>query len=142
MYAYKQYRDTQTRTANIDRQVYAKQDPTFYRGANTAVKIRNSSSSPESVRAGDKLKVVTDYSVVAPQDTREVTVKESLVLKKNGNIVGTLAERSIQRGVAGWISEVDFPVSAKLPPGTYVIEHRVQAGTSYDSDSSIFVVRT
>jgi hypothetical protein len=32
------------------------------------------------------------------------------------------------------------PIPKNAEPGTYVIEHKVQAGNSYDTDESTFVV--
>lgn len=132
------YHSSQTRTAQQDQQVYGYTTPTN----STAVKIRNAISSPERVRVGDTVRVATDYSVMAPQGSRDVQVKEHLVLKKDGQSLKELNDRPIQRAIGGHLAEVEFQIPAKMPAGTYVIEHRVQSGTSYDVRQSVFVVQS
>ncbi|MDI1230919.1 MAG: hypothetical protein PSU93_07220 [Methylobacter sp.] len=129
------YHSSQTRTVQQDQKLYG-----YAPVSSTEVKIRNATASPEKVRAGDTLKIAMDYSVMAPKGTQDVDVKESLVLKRDGKVLKTLDERIIKRPLGGGSSEVDFKIPAKLPSGTYVIEQKVTAGTSYDVRPAVFVV--
>ena len=130
------YHSSQTRTAAQDQQIYGYAPPVN----STEVKIRNSTAYPETVKAGDTLKIGLDYSVMAPKGTTSVNVKETMVLKHDGKVLQTLSERPVDRQLGGGSSEVDFKIPDKMPPGTYVIEQKVQAGTSYDTRPAIFVV--
>lgn len=130
------YRSAQARTVEQDQKMYGYTRPT----KNTEVKIRNSTASPEMVRAGDTLKIAMDYSVMAPKGSKSINVQEVMVLKKEGKVLTTLIEESVSRSLGGSISEVDFKIPAKMPSGTYVIEQKVQAGTSYDVRTAVFVV--
>ena len=47
---------------------------------------------------------------------------------------------SVQLGTGGWESRAEFPVPQDADAGTYVIEHKVKAGSSYDKRVSVFVV--
>lgn len=132
------YHTSQTRTVQQDQQLYGYTAPVN----STEVKIRNATASPEMVKAGDTVKLMLDYSVMAPKGTQNVDVDESMVLKHDGKILQTLSERPIKRPLGGSSSEVDFTVPAKMPPGTYVIEQKVTAGTSYDVRPTVFVVGT
>lgn len=132
------YHSRQTRTIEQDQQLYGYTAPV----SSTEVKIRNATASPEMVKAGDTLKLAMDYSVIAPNGTRDVDVEESMVLKRDGKVLKPLAERSIKRPLGGGESEVDFKIPAKMPAGTYVIEHKVKAGTSYDVRPAVFVVKS
>jgi hypothetical protein len=130
------YHTSQTRTVQQDQKLYGYTAPVN----STEVKIRNAMASPERVRAGDTVKLTLDYSVMAPKGTQNVNVDESMVLKHDGKVLQTLSERPINRPLGGSSSEVDFTVPAKMPPGTYVIEQKVTAGTSYDIRPAVFVV--
>jgi hypothetical protein len=130
------YHSSQTRTVQQDQQLYGYTAPVN----STEVKIRNATASPEMVRAGDTVKLTLDYSVMAPKGTQNVDVVESMVLKHDGKMIQTLSERPINRPLGGGSSEVNFTIPAKMPPGTYVIEQKVTAGTSYDIRPVVFVV--
>ncbi len=130
------YQSTQTRTVSQDQQIYGYTSPVN----NTEVKIRNATAFPETVRVGEKLKIALDYSVMAPKGTNNVNVQETMVLKKDGKVLQELSNRPITRELGGGSSEVDFTIPNKMPPGTYVIEQKVQAGTSYDVRPTVFVV--
>lgn len=130
------YHSSQTRTVQQDQQLYGYTAP----ANSTVVKIRNATAYPEMVRAGDTLKIVMDYSVMAPKGTPSVNVQETMVLKRDGKELKTLSARPIARQLGGGSSEVDFKIPAQMPPGTYVIEQKVQAGTSNDIRPAVFVV--
>ncbi|MGR9107305.1 MAG: hypothetical protein ACU843_10290 [Gammaproteobacteria bacterium] len=129
------YRSAQSRTVEQDQKLYQYGDP-----RDTLVKIRRSSAYPETVKNGGTLLIVMDYSVMAPKGTADVNVLESLVLKKDGRTQATLREESIKRPPGGRISEVEFKIPAGMPKGTYAIEQKVKAGTSFDTRSSTFEV--
>lgn len=131
-----QYNSQQTRTEQQDQQMYGYTAPSN----STEVKIRNATAYPERVRAGDTLKISMDYSVMAPQGTQSVNVQEVMVLKRDGKVLQTLSERPVTRPLGGGSSQVDFTIPDKMPPGTYVIEQKIQAGTSYDVRPAVFVV--
>jgi len=130
------YHTSQTRTAQQDQQLYGYAAPV----SSTEVKFRNATASPEMVKAGDTVKLTLDYSVMAPKDIQNVDVTESMVLKHDGKVMKTFPDRPIKRPLGGSSAEVDLPTPAKMPPGTYVIEYKVQAGTSYDIRPVVFVV--
>ena len=130
------YHSKQTRTVEQDQQIYGYTAP----ANSTEVKIRNATASPEIVRAGDTLKIGMDYSIMAPKGTPSVNVQETMVLKHDGKVLNTLSERPVTRPLGNGISEMDFKIPATTPPGTYVIEQKVQAGTSYDIRPAVFVV--
>ena len=129
------YHSSQTRTVQQDQQLYG-----YAPVSSTEVKIRNATASPEKVRAGGTLKIAMDYSVMAPKGTQSVDVKESLILKRDGEVLKLLDERIVKRPLGGGSSEVDFTIPPTLAPGTYVIEQKVTAETSYDVRPAVFVV--
>ena len=131
------YRSAQTRTAQQDQKLYG-----YAKVNSLEVKIRNATAFPEQVRAGETVKLTLDYSVMAPKGTQKVDVTESMILKHDGKVMITFPDRPIKRSLGGSSAEVDLPTPAKMPPGTYVIEYKVQAGTSYDIRPVVFVVGT
>lgn len=132
-----QYQATQVRSAEQDQQLYGLAEPVNA----TTVKIRKGSASPTSVRPGDTVKVVTDYSLMAPASTQgPIAVQESWALKKDGKVIADLPPQSNNRAAGGWAADASIPIPKNAKAGTYVVEHKVQAGTSYDTDESIFNV--
>jgi hypothetical protein len=130
------YHSSQTRTVAEDQKLYG-----YTPSVNTTeVKIRNVTALPETVRPGENLKVNLDYSVIAPKGANNVHVQETMVLKRDGKVVSQLSDRTIPRELGGSNTEAEFKIPAKLPPGTYVIEQKVQAGSSYDVRPTVFVV--
>ncbi|NBC47881.1 MAG: hypothetical protein GVY22_07815 [Gammaproteobacteria bacterium] len=135
--AISQYNAKQVRSASTDARVY---------GISTApsspqVKIRQGSSAPNRVGPGESVMITTDYSVALPSSMSQTSVKEAWVLKKDGQKLADLPTKSAKRSAGGWQSDAEITVPANIEAGTYVIEHRVQAGSSYDTDESVFVVR-
>lgn len=130
------FRSAQARSAEQDQKLYGYTTP-----ANGAeVKIRNITAVPETVRTGDTLIISTDFSVMAPNGTQNVDVQETMTLKKDGRVLKKLGDESQSRPLGGRVSEVDFKIPAGMPAGTYVIEQKVQAGSSYDVRPVVFVV--
>jgi len=106
------------------------------------VKIRRGSSNPKEVRPGAQVTIDTDYSLQLPAGTQSTDVVESFILKKDGKKLTELPPKNVQYGSGGFLSEAVITIPASAQPGTYVIEHKVQAGTSYDVDESTFIVQS
>ncbi|MGZ4960077.1 MAG: hypothetical protein ACXV7J_12545 [Methylomonas sp.] len=131
-----QYQATQVRTAQQDQQIYG-----LTKAVNTTqVKINKGTSMPNMVRPGDSVKLLTDYSVQLPANTSTTPVSESWILKKDGRVLADLPPQNNQRSSGGWSADATVPIPTNAELGTYVIEHKVLAGNSYDTDESTFVV--
>lgn len=140
-----QYNATQARTSDADMRRYRKSDPDFY-GLSTpvtssAVKIRDASTSPKTVKRGQMVLAKTDYSVVTPPSSSAVSVDESWSLKKDGKVLTTVKSDPQQRVGGGWDTEAGFPVPETAETGTYIVEHKVKVGTVTDTRDSYFVVK-
>ena len=130
------FRSAQARSADQDQKLYGYTVP----ANGTEVKIRNITAVPETVRNGETLKISMDFSVIAPKGSQNVVVQETMTLKKDGKVLKKLGDESQSQAVGGRVSEVDFKIPAGMPAGTYVIEQKVQAGSSYDVRPVVFVV--
>jgi hypothetical protein len=104
------------------------------------VKIRKGSSTPAQVQAGQQVNIITDYSLMLPQGVKDSTVQESWVLKKDGKMLTEIPPQKARRTGGGWQADASIAVPKDAAAGTYMIEHKVQTGTSYDTDESVFVV--
>jgi hypothetical protein len=131
------YQAKQVRTSTADRRVYG----VTTQVSSTQVKIRSGSNSPTRVRPGQPVNIITDYSVLLPPGKSSTVVSESWVLKQDGKTVTSLPTKTETRDEGGWKSQAEITIPQGTPPGTYVIEHKVKAGSSYDTDTSSFVVR-
>jgi len=132
-----QYNARQVRSTADDSRVYGLTGPV----STPQVKIRQGSSAPETVRPGGSVNVSTDYSVLLPPGTSSAGVTESWVLKKDGKVLSNLPSKTATRSAGGWEADAVITVPSNAPAGTYVIEHRVKSGSSYDVDQSNFVVK-
>lgn len=131
-----QYQATQVRSPQEDQQVYG-----LANSVNTTqVKINKGTSTPNMVRPGDSVKLFTDYSVQLPTNISSTPVSETWTLKKDGNVLATLPPQNSERTSGGWNADATVPIPTNAELGTYVIEHKVIAGNSYDTDESTFVV--
>lgn len=139
-----QYDAQQTRSQQADAKRYRKVDPDFYglsrSETETSIKIRTTGTSPSSIDPGAKIKATTDYSIITPGKQANVMVTESWVLKKDGKAITSLESDPQTRSTGGWSTVAEFDVPKDTDSGTYVVEHRVQAGNSYNTGISVFVV--
>ncbi len=131
-----QYQARKVRSSTADTRLYGLTQPV----SATQVRIRDGSSSPRTVRAGEAIDISTDYSVMLPSGTSSASVTETWVLKKDGEQVARLPSKNHTREAGGWAAKAQITVPPNTAPGTYVIEHQVKAGSSYDTDESIFIV--
>lgn len=139
-----QYNAEQARSQQADANRYSKVDPDFY-GLNrsateTAIKVRSAQTVPETIRPGQLVTATTDYSIVTPQNISTVTVDESWVLKKDGEEIASLSAPPQTRDSGGWTTKSEFNVPDDAAPGVYVVEHKVQTGTSYSRAVSAFTI--
>jgi hypothetical protein len=131
-----QYKAEPVRTAKADQRMYPMIKPVD----SAQVKIRKGTSTPHRVKPGGTVKLSTDYSVTLPQNMQTTPITEHWVLMKDGKPLTDLPPQNSQRSSGGWVAEASIPIPKEAEPGTYVIEHTVQAGNSYDTDESTFVV--
>lgn len=139
-----QYNAEQARTQQADANRYRKVDPDFYglsqSATESAIKIRSTGTLPSSIKPGASVQATTDYSIITPSSVSTVVVDESWTLKKDGKVIVELSSEPQQRSSGGWSTTSEFAVPGNAEPGTYVIEHKVQAGSSYNTGISVFVV--
>jgi len=131
-----QYQAEQVRSAQADQRMYGLTKPVD----SIQVKIRKGSSMPATVAPGETVKLTTDYSVMLPPDVPSTSVTEHWALMKDGKVLADLPAASVQRASGGWAADGSIPLPKNAPTGTYVVEHKVQAGNSYDTDESTFLV--
>ncbi len=131
-----QYHSAQVRSASEDQKIYGLTNVTD----TPVVKIRQATCSPEQISPGQEVQIVTDYSVSLPRATKQVDVQEQWVLKKDGRQLQMIGSQTEQRTAGGYKAGGAVQLPAKLKPGTYVIEHKVQTATSYDVTQSVFYI--
>jgi outer membrane lipoprotein SlyB len=131
-----QYQASQVRTPTDDQQMYGLTKPVDA----TQVKIRKGSSAPRTVKPGEAVNVTTDYSLMLPPKTASTPVTETWTLEKDGKKLAELPQKNTDRASGGWNADATIPVPTNAELGTYVIQHKVQAGASYDTDESTFIV--
>ena len=131
-----QYQASQVRTPQEDQRLYGLTKSVD----TTQVKINKGTSTPGTVRPGGSVRLFTDYSVQLPPKQNTAPVSESWTLKKDNKVLAELPPQNNQRTSGGWNADATVPIPTNASPGTYVIEHKVASGNSYDTDESSFVV--
>ena len=136
--ALSEYNARQVRTTSADQRIYGLTGPVD----STQIKIRKGSSAPKKVKPGQGVKISTDYSVILPPNESGVNVTESWTLKKDGQVLMDFAPQTNRRTAGGWNADAEIPIPSDAKPGTYVVLHKVKAGSAYDEDESTFTVRS
>jgi hypothetical protein len=73
-------------------------------------------------------------------DTTRLALTDRQALKKDGKVLANVPAQITHRAAGGWIVSAQIPIPTNATLGTYVVEHEVQVGRSYDTDESVFVV--
>lgn len=106
------------------------------------IKLNKGYASPNLVRPGQQTVVFSDYSLAVPRTQKnQAEVTYSWKLKKDGDVLTESEPVSQMKVAAGHQTRqpIDIPRNAK--PGTYVVETRLAAGSAYDVNETIFVVK-
>ncbi|WP_054774249.1 hypothetical protein [Methylogaea oryzae] len=126
----------QVRTAEQDQQLYG-----FTPSANAVlVKMNKATATPEKLAAGQSVVISSDYSLSLPQGTANSDVVESYSLKKDGQVLTSSEPTHSQKAAGGYAVNATIAIPKSAKPGTYVVETKVQSGTSYDVSQAVFVV--
>lgn len=131
-----EYRAAQVRTQSSDLQIYGISEGI----GRPTVSIRKGVSTPGRVQPGQQVHILIDYSLRLPQGVKDSNVQESWILKKDGKVLSELPPQNARRTAGGWQANVSIAVPKEAAAGTYVVEHKVQTGTSSDLAQSAFVV--
>lgn len=132
-----QYNSSQVRSASEDQSMYG-----FTPSANTVlVKLNKGTAAPNTVAPGQQVQIASDYSLSVPASQNMAAVEETWVLKKDNQIIFEAPPQRVQRVAGGYAVNATIPIPKNATAGTYVVETRVQAGTSNDFNQAVFVVR-
>ncbi len=131
-----QYNSNQVRSAQDDQVLYGVSAPV----ASPTIKIRQGNATPARVQPGGRVAVTTDYSLMVPAGVPTAEVAESWTLSKDGVTKFTAPPQRNKRAAGGYAVDAAIPIPKDAEPGTYVVETKVQTGTSYDVRQAIFVV--
>lgn len=134
--ALSQYQASQVRTPQEDQKIYGLAPSV----QSTQVKVHKGTTKPASVKPGESVKIFTDYSLQLPAKMKTAPVSESWILKKDGKVLADLPPQENQRTSGGWNADASIPIPKNAEAGTYVVEHKVASGDSYDTDESTFLV--
>lgn len=110
------------------------------------VKIKSFSSTPNEVKLGDKIQLNGSYYVMAPEDIREVKVKETRTLyyfdssKKEWVELGP-AENEVTASLGTRKADGMIDIPKDLPEGRYRVDFKVAALGKEDMASTEYVVK-
>lgn len=132
------YLSTQIRTVKEDQKLYGYglDAPV----TSVTVKIRNANATPNTIKMGEEITAITEYSVMVPKEGQKAEVTETSILKKDGTVLFSADPKTEMRAAGGWNMEIAIPMPRDAEPGTYIIEQRIKAGTSNDVRELPFVV--
>ncbi|WP_404360052.1 hypothetical protein [Methylotuvimicrobium sp. KM1] len=132
-----QYSSQQVRSPAEDQSLYG-----FTPAANTVlVRLNKGTASPDTVTPGQQVMVASDYSLSVPQNQSIASVEETWTLKKDGKVIFEAPPQNVQRSAGGYAVNATIPIPKNASAGTYVVETKVQAGTSSDINQAVFIVQ-
>ncbi|MGH8602777.1 MAG: hypothetical protein ACREXR_08415, partial [Gammaproteobacteria bacterium] len=107
---------------------------------NASVRIQRAIASLATARPGDTVEFQTEYLLTLPAGTRQEFVKVTWALERNGKKLGEegINTRMAKAGAHEASNQLTLP--RYMRPGRYAVEHKVQAGDSYDIARSHFSV--
>ncbi len=107
-------------------------------------KVDSSKASPVQLKPGDQIVLQTEYTVLAPPEKGEVTVKEVRTILFNNQPYGQPIERTSKLAAGTYITEQPLTLPRDMESGTYtvttVVEPVVDKATK-DQGLSAFVVQ-
>ena len=104
------------------------------------VKLTSVLSTPSVVRAGNDVRLELKYDVFAPTGAKVPVTGTWTVYKDGVEHAATPAGDVEQLGSGSYVKSGHIPIPEDLELGTYVVKHRIESGTSYDTDESSFVI--
>jgi predicted lipid-binding transport protein (Tim44 family) len=126
----------QVRSVEQDQQLYG-----LTPSANSVlVKLNKAVATPDRIAPGQTVTVASDYSLALPGSQANAEVAETYTLKKDGKVLFTSPPQRGQHSSGGYAVNASIPIPKDAETGTYVVETRVEAGTSYDVSQAVFVV--
>jgi len=130
-----EYEVNKNRTPEQDAEIYG-----YTPGVGPVVKIRDASCSPRTARAGESVRIRSDYSVNSVNGG-PVMISERWHLEKDGEILHEFPVNRESRTPGGWLAENSFEVPEDAPPGTYVFVNQIQADDgSEDRRDAVFIL--
>jgi uncharacterized membrane protein len=72
----------------------------------------------------------------------QASVTATSVLMKDGEKVMEFKGQPVPKSSGGYTIKLPINIPAEAAPGTYVIQHNVSAGSTYDSAESTFIVKS
>ncbi len=130
-----EYHVSQSRSVEQDAEIYG-----YTPGVGPIVKIRDASCSPRTARAGESVRIRSDYSVNSVSG-EPVMISEQWHLEKDGEVLHEFPVNRETRASGGWLAENSFELPQDAPPGTYVFVNRIQADDgSEDRRDAVFIL--
>ena len=106
------------------------------------VKIHKASVSLPSAHPGETVEFFTEYELTLPEAEQDRQVTATWALTKNGRRLGQEGSESSPAKSGTHSASTELVLPPYMKPGTYVVEHRVEAGHSRDVARSTFRVET
>ncbi|MGE0484436.1 MAG: YMGG-like glycine zipper-containing protein [Gammaproteobacteria bacterium] len=128
--------EVSTRSQTQDQQLYGYVAP----ADSIFVNINSATSSPKMITPNSVIEATTDFSLALPQGVDHTQVDVSGVLLKDGEKLYDFKSQPLTKTAGGYAIKMPVEIPSVAEPGTYVIQHRVTAGSTYDTAESTFVV--
>lgn len=102
------------------------------------VRIESVANTPAKIKSGDKVEMVTTYTVLGPANA-VMDVTETREVRLNGALQGK-PSITVQRQGGTYESRVPLILPTDAAKGTYAVETTIASGGSSDTRESTFVV--
>jgi len=106
------------------------------------VRVDAVNSEPVQVKPGDMVGLKTTYYVISPNPNSTVNVKETRVIRYNGQPVSNPIERVSAKEQGNRSSTYQFRIPPDAKPGEYEVISTIDNGVTRDSGTSKFYVQS
>jgi hypothetical protein len=106
----------------------------------TILRIEDATVTPETIYAGEQVRIKLTYAVLNPRRDAQTKVVETREITHRGQVVGR-PEITVTRLDGTYTSTIPVTLPRSAPPGEYVVTNIVQAGNLTDVREVHFRVR-
>lgn len=106
----------------------------------TVIRVEKVDIDPPSLRPGERVNLVVQYVVLAPDPNQVVTVTERWNINRGSQVAGSPVN-TVQRESGTWSSAIPITLSRKAEGGSYRATVNIEVGDEASTSTKAFTVK-
>jgi hypothetical protein len=116
-------------------------DTNYIPSQGQVVRIENADTTPVTVRPGETIGLRANYYVLAPDQRAQVKIRETRVIRYNGQPIMDPIVREVIKDQGMASSTAKIPIPSEAQPGNYEVITIIDNGSKQDQSVSRFYVQ-